>query len=181
MGTGSNQKLDYADYAAIPEDGQRYEVLDGRLHVVTPAPGTAHQHASKRLHRQLESYFEERSIGEVFDAPIDLILGPHDVLQPDLVVARPQQVSKCGIEGVPLLVVEIVSPSTREHDRVRKAARYAALGVPHLWLVDPAERRVECHRLETDGYALVTAGEASASVTAPDWPGLVIDLAPLWR
>ena len=85
MTAGLKQKLDYADYAAIPPDGQRYEILDGDLSV-TPAPSPWHQRASKRLQRQLEAYFEARGLGEVFDAPIDLILTNQDVVQPDLLV-----------------------------------------------------------------------------------------------
>lgn len=181
MRSGLNRKLDYSDYAAIPDDGRRYEILEGVLHV-TPAPSTGHQHASKRLQRQIEEYFEERSLGEVFNAPTDVILGPHDVVQPDLVVVgRPEQVSERGIEGVPLLVIEILSPSTREHDRTRKAARYATLGIPHFWLVDPDARRIECYRLEGDRYVLVTCGDGAASISHPDWPGLNIALAALWR
>lgn len=175
-----NRKLDYSDYAAIPDDGKRYEILEGTLHV-TPAPSTDHQHASKRLQRQLEDYFEGRSLNEVFNAPIDLILDPHDVVQPDLVVARREQVSKRGVEGAPLLVVEILSPATREHDRSRKAARYAALGIPHYWLVDPDARRIECYRAEDGRYVLATRGEGAASVSHPDWPDLTLELAPLWR
>ncbi len=181
MRSGLNRKLDYSDYAAIPDDGRRYEVLEGSLHV-TPAPSTGHQHAAKRLFRQVEEYFEGRSLGEVFFSPIDVILGPHDVVQPDLVVvARREQVSKRGVEGVPLLVIEILSPSTREHDRSRKATRYAALGIPHFWLVDPDARRIECYRLEGPRYALATRGEGAAAVSHPDWPGLTLELAPLWR
>ena len=85
MVTGLKQKLDYSDYAAIPPDRNRYEVLDGEL-LVTPAPSPLHQRVSKRLQRQLEQFFEAGGRGEVFDAPIDVILSVHDVVQPDLVV-----------------------------------------------------------------------------------------------
>lgn len=176
-----SRKLDYSDYAAIPEDGNRYEVLEGSLHV-TPAPSTGHQHASKRLHRQLEAYFEGRSLGEVFYSPLDVILSPHDIVQPDLVVVeRPEQVSKRGVEGSPLLAVEILSPSTRQHDRRRKFKRYAALRIPHYWMVDPEARRLECYRLEGDWYSMVVSGEGIASVAHPDWPGLTLELSSLWR
>jgi len=105
-------KLDYDDLATAPEDGNRYELLDGDL-FVTPAPSPQHQRASKRLQRQLEHYFEERGLGEVFNAPLDVILTRRDVVEPDLVVvADAQQISARGIEGAPMLVVEILSPST---------------------------------------------------------------------
>ncbi len=176
-----HRKLGYADYAAIPDDGKRYEVLDGALYL-TPAPNPLHQRASKRLQRQLEAYFEERSLGEVFNAPIDVILSPHDILQPDLVVvAQPTQISKRAIEGAPLLVVEILSPSTKERDRVRKRCRYAATGVRHFWILDPDSRTLECFRLQGEIYETVVTFDASARVAHPEWPELVLDLPALWR
>jgi len=181
MITGLKQKLDYSDYARIPPDGKRYELLDGDVYV-TPALSPLHQRVSKRLQRQLEAYFEVSGRGEVFNAPIDLILTPHDVVQPDLVIVTdPGQVSGRGIEGPPALVVEVLSPSTRDHDRTVKARRYAALGIRHYWVVDPEASRVECYRGETAGYALVVKAEGEASMSHPDWPGLTISLAELWR
>jgi len=181
MITGLKQKLDYDDYARIPPDRNRYEILEGELYV-TPAPSPLHQRVSKRLQRQLEAYFEVRGLGEVFNAPIDLILTPHDVVQPDLVVVTdPNRVSKRGIEGTAALVVEILSPSTHDHDRTAKARRYAALGIPHYWLVDPEGSRIECYRAQAGGYAPVVEGHGEASLAHPDWPGLTLTLADLWR
>ena len=181
MSIGLKQKLDYSDYAGIPPDRNRYEILEGHLYV-TPAPSPLHQRVSKRLQRRLEAYFEGHSLGEGFNAPIDLILTPHDVVQPDLVVVtNPAQVSQRGIEGSPTLVVEILSPSTRDHDRTVKALRYAALGIPHYWLVDPDGSRVECYRAEQGAYTLVIEGRGEASLSHPDWPGLTLALGDLWR
>src|SRR2546422_11713025 len=85
MTRGLKQRLDYTDYTQIPADGKRWELLDGDV-CVTPVPSPTHQRVSKRLLHQLEAYFEVRGLGEVFIAPIDVILSPHDVVQPDLVV-----------------------------------------------------------------------------------------------
>lgn len=181
MITGLKQKLDYSDYARIPPDGKRYELLEGDVYV-TPAPSPRHQRISRRLQRQLEDYFHARGLGEVFNAPIDLILTPHDVVQPDLVVVtEPAQVSDRGIEAPPALVVEVLSPSTREHDRTVKGRRYAALGIRHYWVVDPEASRIECYRAEAGAYALTVQAEGNASLSSPDWPGLTISLADLWR
>jgi Uma2 family endonuclease len=175
------RKLEYSDYAAIPDDGKRYEVLEGSL-FVCPAPSPFHQRVSKRLQRQLEAYFEDGAMGEVFNAPIDLILSRHDIVQPDiLVVARADQISKRGIEGAPLLAVEVLSPSTRDHDRTRKSRRYAALGLVHYWIVDPEAHRIECYRAGAWKYDLVAEAEGPATLRHPDWTDLVIDLAALWR
>lgn len=177
----SSRKLDYSDYAAIPNDGKRYEILQGQL-IVNPAPTPLHQRVSKRLQRQLEDYFEARSLGEVFDAPIDAILGPHDIVQPDLVVvARPEQISKRGIEGAPLIAIEVLSPSTRSLDRTRKGRRYLELGIVHYWIVDPDAHWIECFRAEDAWYVRVLRGEGATFVSHPDWPELEIDLAKLWR
>ena len=181
MTTGLTRKLDYGDYVRLPDDGKRYEILDGELYV-TPAPSPLHQRVSKRLQRKLEDYFEARELGEVFNAPIDMILGRHDVAQPDiLVVTNPGQISGRGIEGAPLLVVEVLSPSTRSHDRGVKMRRYAALAIPYYWIVDPESHWVARYRPDGDSYQHVETGEGNAELAPSDWPGLRISLADLWR
>jgi len=180
MAVTLKRKLDYDDYAGIPPDRNRYELIDGDLHV-TPAPSPIHQRVSRRLQRFMEDYFHPRGLGEVFNAPIDLILTPHDVVQPDLLVAAPGQVSARGIEGAPVLVVEILSPSTTRQDRTVKAQRYAALGVAHYWIADPEARKLECYRLSAAQYTLLVLGEGDAVLVHPDWPELSIPLAALWR
>ena len=176
---GLKQVLDYDDCAVIPSDGKRYELLEGDVHV-TPAPTPLHQWVSKRLQRQLEAYFEARGLGRVYDAPIDVILTPHDVVQPDLVVVTDlSQISARGIEGAPTLLVEVLSPTILVYDRTTKSRRYAALGVPHFWLVEPEPRRLECYRLEGSAYQRVAVAERDAILDFPDWPGLVIRLGDL--
>ena len=174
-------KLDYSDYLVAPDDCNCYEILEGDLYV-TPPPTPRHQRVSRRLQRQLEDYFHARSLGEVFNAPVALILTQQDIVEPDLlVVADPEQVSDRGIEGPPLLVVEILSPSTRHKDRGVKARRYAELGVRHYWIVDPEANRVECLRLDSGTYELVTAVGGHSSLAHPDWDDLVIDLEIVFR
>jgi Uma2 family endonuclease len=175
------RKLHYSDLKVTPDDGARYELVRGEL-LVTPSPSLMHQRVSKRLSRTLMEYFEDRSIGEVFVAPTDVILTNHDVFVPDLlVVGHPADLSKRGIEGPPLLVVEILSPSTRRQDRGPKARRYAELGVDHYWIVDPDRRRVECHRLVQGSFRPVVHAEGNTTLVHPSWDGLTVDLAALWR
>ena len=181
MTQGLKQKLDYDDLAYAPDDGRRYELLDGSL-VASSSPRPLHQRVSKRLQRQLEDHFEDRGLGEVFAAPVDVVLAYHDVVVPDLVVVTtPAQVTERAIEGAPTIVVEILSPSTNERDRNVKAGRYATLGVPHYWIVDPIEEAIECYKLEATGYALVISATGSAQLTHPDWPDLTLYLAAIWR
>jgi Uma2 family endonuclease len=177
---GVRTKLVYEDLLDTPADGKRSELLEGDLYV-TPAPSPLHQRTSKRLQRMLEAYFEARGIGEVFNAPLDVILTQQDVVEPDLlVVADPAQISTRAVEGPPLLVVEILSESTERTDRNRKAQRYAALGVFHYWIVDPRSRMIECYRLGGGRYQDVLRAGVGAEFRHPDWPELAIDTAALW-
>lgn len=173
-------KLTYEDYRQIPEDRRRHELVEGQLHM-TPAPETDHQHVSKRLFLILFMFFEEGGRGRVFYAPIDVILSDEDVVQPDLVVVTVVgQITKRGIEGPPTVMVEILSPSTARYDRNVKARRYAELGVPHYWIVDPDARTFECYALQDGRYVLRTSGRDLGIVAPPDFPGLTIPLADLW-
>jgi len=181
MRSSLKAKLDYSDYLAAPDDGNRYEILQGELYV-SPPPTPVHQRVSKRLQRQLEAYFEARALGEVFDAPIGLILTTHDIAEPDLlVVTDAAQITERGIEGPPLLVVEVFSPSTRGRDTGVKARRYAELGIPHYWLVDPGARCIECQVLDAGAYRLAITAEGDARLSHPAWPELTVDLSELWR
>jgi Uma2 family endonuclease len=179
MGTGLKTKLDYGDYCAIPPDGKRYELLSGDLHV-TPAPSPSHQRVVLRLARVLQDYFGQPA--EVFVSPIDVILTEQDVVQPDLVVVSgPAQVSDRGIEGPPLLVVEVLSPTTSAYDRTTKALRYAALGVTHYWIADLPAKRLECYRREASGYQQAASAAGDERFRHPDFPGLDFPISILWR
>jgi Uma2 family endonuclease len=176
-----NRKLEYTDLQVSPDDGRRFELAQGDL-LVTPSPTPMHQRVSRRLHGQLEAYFHDRSLGEVFDAPVDVILTPQDVFVPDLlVVAEPSHVSGRGIEGPPLLVVEILSPSTQKVDRGVKARRYAELGVAHYWIVAPEQQRLECYRLEDGVFRRLIEAEGDVTLKHPSLDGLSVDLSALWR
>lgn len=151
----------------FPEnDGKRYEILDGEL-VVNASPSRRHQQLSKRLQYHLYRHVEvEGKRGEVYNAPFDVILSQDNVVVPDLIyvsLERAAGFSKRGLECAPDLVVEILSPSTRGHDRgavcrmrAFGATRriYARFGVLELWLVDPDDDTVEVWRLEAGEYVL---------------------------
>jgi Uma2 family endonuclease len=174
-------RVSYADLERMPDDGRRFEIIDGELIDVTPSPSPLHQRVAKRLQRQLEAYFEAGGLGEVFDAPVDLVLTPHDVFIPDIVVVTDKEsVTHRAIEARPALVVEVLSPSTARFDRVKKANRYAALGIPNYWILDPVARRLDCFHLAEGVYQLAASGEESQQVDAPNVPGLRIDLAAIW-
>jgi Uma2 family endonuclease len=177
----ARHKLGYDDLVRLPDDGLIRELLDGVL-VVSPSRAPNHQRVVLRLARQLQDYVEQHRLGELFVAPLDVILGPHDVLEPDLLVVTDSRLTtERAIEGPPALVIEVLSPSSAARDRVAKAHRYAAGGVPHFWLVDIERRRIECLRLEGGCYRVVAEHESDGTLAHPEWPGLAVDLAALWR
>ena len=127
--------LTYADYAALPDDGRRYEILAGEL-AVTPAPGRRHQEIVGELFSMLHGPVKARGLGQVFVSPFDVILDDTSVVRPDIVyvaIDRLAIVSERGVDGAPSLAVEVVSPSTRQRDREAKRELYARHGVPHFW------------------------------------------------
>lgn len=122
------------DLAGLPDDGQRYEIIDGVL-VVTRSPVSRHQFVSAGLCSQLGAACPAHL--RVVYAPLDVVLGDHTVLEPDLLVARRDQFDSAGLPGRPELAVEILSPSTRVIDRGLKREAFERAGTPAYWLVDP--------------------------------------------
>ena len=179
MPHGLARKLTYSDLPEEPTDGKRYEIIRGRLYV-TPSPRRAHQIISVRLERALENYFEPRG-RMMLHAPIDVILTAHDIFVPDIVVFDPKiDDSERGIEHPPLLVVEILSPSTRGRDLRLKHVRYSELGIDHYWVVDPRELSLTCFMLEGETYRMRVPPVAEGLLRHPDFEGMAIDVGRLW-
>ncbi len=175
-------KLSIDEYMELPNDGKRYQILDGVLDV-TPAPNPRHQRVSRRLQWHLMEALERTGRGEVFDAPTDVILDRHNVVQPDLIFIPKDRLGIIGeknVQGVPDLVIEILSPSTRRTDVLVKSEIYARFGVPHYWVVDPDIDRVEIYRLAGKAYQSVRTASAPAVLEHEDFPGLRIPLAEVF-
>jgi Uma2 family endonuclease len=133
----------YEDFAQLPDDGNRYEVLDGEV-IVTPSPSNLHQRVLANLLVELCLYVERYGLGVVLPG-VDLLFVEGQFLCPDMLFVPRSQVEGMAVYGVetkPSLVVEILSPSTRSYDRVKKPRRYADFGVPEYWVVDPIEKVV---------------------------------------
>jgi Uma2 family endonuclease len=134
-----------ADYERLPDDGLRYELLEGELRI-TPASGTFQQTVSGALFFHLFQRVQRLNQGRGFTAPVDVELGPATIVQPDLVVIRldgAATITPQRIVGPPDLVAEIVSPGTASYDRREKRDLYAAAGMREYWIVDPGSRTVE--------------------------------------
>jgi Uma2 family endonuclease len=178
-------RLTYADYLGFPDDGRRHELVDGE-HVVTPAPNLRHQRISGRLFESMSACARTSQLGEVFYAPVDVVLSDHDVVQPDLLYVSNDRGHILGeaIAGAPDLVVEILSASTARIDEVTKLGLYDRFDVREYWVVAPGVESVKVYRRMADGcFALaaeLTAGRDDRLAT-PLLPGFSIALRDLFE
>lgn len=134
------------DLDRFPDDGNRYELLEGWL-IVSPSPGTVHQALVGRLFRRLDEYVGDAGAGHVYPGG-DVRRGANTRLVPDVLVVSPG--GRPGLDWSAVterwLAVEVLSPSTERYDRGYKVNAYLALGVREVWLVDPRARAIEVHR-----------------------------------
>jgi Uma2 family endonuclease len=182
MAASTRVRFKADDIWDAPEDGKRYEVVDGDLYMTT-APDLDHQRPSMGLSGFIRWYLRTHPIGEIFAAPVGLILDDENGLQPDLVYvskARAAILTRRGIRGTPDLVVEVLSPSTADRDRGIKLRRYAAAGVPHYWIVAPETHTLEAYRLEEYTYQLTVTCGPGDTFRPELFPGLEIPIAELW-
>ena len=155
------KKMTYADFLEmdIPEgDTSIYELIHGEI-VKRASPNTPHQRVSRKLVYQLEHFNIQKKLGELFHAPFDVYLDEENAgIQPDLLFVTHERWfgvrENNGIVGAPDLIVEIISKSTMDKDRVIKKDLYEQFGVREYWIVDPRNRSIEVYRLENDRYRL---------------------------
>jgi Uma2 family endonuclease len=178
----ANHSWTREDLARLPDDGNRYEVLDGEL-LVTPAPSFRHQLVATQLALALESYCRAMAIGVVVTP--GAVVWSHNELIPDIVVfgGDPAELRTLdwGTLPTPLLVVEVASPGTQRRDRSVKRRTYLeSLGIPAYWLVDPVAETIEALSTTDRPY---TVGIGDTLVWSP--PGaaepFALPLAALFR
>ncbi len=173
----------YEDYCELPDDGNRYEVIDGVL-FMAPAPLTIHQRIVRSLFFLLWPFVRDGGLGEVFDAPCDVVLSREDVFQLDILFVSADRIhiiTERACEGPPDLVVEVLSPSTRQRDLELKRFRYAFFGVLEYWLVDPERRSILVLDL-VDGEYMERGNYGVGDVLDTTLiPGLVIPLARVFE
>ena len=172
--------LTYDDLAAMPDDGKRYELIEGRLFELT-SPLGVHQDLARFLFRLLDGEASAKNLGEVYFAPVNVVLSAMNVLQPDLLfIARDRAhiFNRAYVEEPPDLVVEILSPSTGARDRTVKAELYARFGVREYWMVDPEHRTLSILDLGANGYE--SSPEENGRVRSAVLAGLVVDVTALF-
>lgn len=162
----------------LPDDGNRYELFDGTL-VVTPSPAAPHQGVIALLLDRLVPYLAAERVARVMTSPADLRLDGRQVAQPDIfVLPGPTLPRTWDAAPLPLLAIEVISPSSARYDRAFKRRYYQRAGVPEFWVVDPDARMVERWR-PGDERPEVLDGDITWQPAA-ELPPLVIDLRAMF-
>jgi len=182
MGTEVIPKLTYEEFRQLPDDGKRYELIHGEVHL-SPAPNTRHQWVSHNLDMSVGIHVQQNRLGEVWVAPLDVRLSEDTAVQPDLIFvsnARAEIIHEDYIAGAPDLVVEVLSPSTARHDRATKLRIYAEAGVPHVWFLDPLAKTVEQLKLQGSKYVVDSVLAGDQVLKSDLFPGWELPLDKLF-
>jgi Uma2 family endonuclease len=157
----------YEDWLGFPNDGWKYEIINGVLHM-SPPPLIDHQDILLELVTRMRLHAQRRRLGKVLCAPCGVRLPGQPVpVEPDILFVRRERLAILGkryVEGAPDLIVEILSPSNATYDLETKYALYEQAGVAEYWLVNPWEQWVRIYTLTDGGYQL--ASEAGLDGTA---------------
>lgn len=147
-GLPHGRPLTKADLADVPEDGHRYELIDGTL-IVSPAPKVRHQAVVVELIVLLRPLTPEGY--RLLAAPLDVVLSDDTVVQPDVLMARRADFTEHDLSGPPVLAIEVLSPSTRGVDLLLKRERLERAGCEHYWVIDPDEPAITAWSLGSKG------------------------------
>lgn len=175
------EPLTVADYERLPDDGLRYELMDGEL-IEMPAPTIFHQLVLAEYYVQLRQHVHQFRLGRALFSPVDVELSPLNVVQPDLIfvsTANDHVLTGKRVVGAPDLVVEATSPESRVRDMVRKRDKYQHAGVREYWLIDTKARTHTTWALEGRYYVEIPADEdgKARSIVIPT---LTIDVEALF-
>lgn len=172
----------YEDWLRLPDDGFRYEVLDGELYM-SPPPTISHQNAATLLAARMRTYADDHDLGLVLTSPVGVRLPDQEVpLQPDILFVSKERSDIVGqdyIEGTPDLIVEVLSPSNWLYDRGKKQEAYRQAGVREYWIVDYRAKTVEVLVLEESAYVLIDKfgeGDVARSAVLTDFEVAVGDV-----
>lgn len=175
--------LTYREYREMEfddDDNFQYELINGEL-MRKASPTIEHQRLVRKIAFAIEKYLEAKPIGEVFFAPLDVVLDEHNVPQPDIFfVGKDKQFildeNEQVIIGIPDLIIEILSPGSVKRDRIVKKKVYEQFGVPEFWLVDPSYKNVEIFRLTDGTYELLDFIEVTGTVKSVVLEGFELGL-----
>ncbi len=170
-------KLTVKELYEIYPPESRVELINGEVYEM-PAPTTSHQRVLFRIAKRLD---EAKGKGEVLIAPVDVMLSEDILLQPDLVLVLDTTKVKDRVEGVPDLVVEVVSPSSLKRDVVDKFRLYEKYGVKEYWLVFPAEKSLLIFTLTDKGYELFSEAHEKGRVKSKLIEGFELEVSEVFQ
>lgn len=171
----------YDDYAKMPED-RRYELVEGEL-VEMSAPDLVHQLVVGEIYNAIRKFVRARRLGIVLVSPVDVVLNPHNTLQPDVVFIskkRRKILTEPNVQGAPDLAVEVTSAGTRLRDRRVKPKLYEKFGVKEFWLVDRDAKTIVVHALRGKRYQKKQYGPGDA-LRSTVLPGFKLAVAPVFK
>lgn len=168
----------FAEYQSWSGD-ERYEVIGGEPFCMS-SPTVLHQEICFNLSLALGTHFRGKPC-KLFFAPLDVRLSDIDVVQPDLlVVCNKKQLTTNYVDGPPDLVIEVTSPSSLRHDRLRKFRLYAAFGVKEYWVLTPSPPMAEVYLLDGPGYRAHGAYSEKDILLSPSFPDLKLELEAIF-
>ncbi len=174
--------LTYRHLTQLPDDGKRYEILEGDL-VVSPSPNRTHQRCVWRLIAFFQQG-ENRGYGQGYAAPFDVVFDDFTVTEPDVFFIRTDRLSivtESHVQGPPDLIVEVLSPSTRIRDQEIKAHLYAHFGVGTYWVVDPDIKTLTIYQLAPGGYEMLASFNGEQVVHSALFPDVALTVRDIFR
>lgn len=177
------EKYSYADYQGWDE-GERLELIDGEIFVMSPAPSRKHQQVLRELSTAFSIFLRDKDC-EAFFAPFDVRLLTENkeedditnVVQPDLaIICELEKLDEKGCNGAPDMIIEILSPSSVKLDRWKKYQLYEKAGVKEYWIVDPNNESVEVHLLTGEQYKFQGVFTKGDTISVDTLSGLNLDL-----
>lgn len=184
MPVQTTTRLTYDDFVKLPDDGKRYEIIDGELYV-NAAPVPRHQDIVGNIYFALRIWFKANG-GKVFVAPLDVVFDEYNVVEPDVIAINPARMAILGeknLQGAPNLLVEVLSHGSRRNDEIRKRKLYEQRGVDEYWIVDPEIELVKIYRRTAVAFEAVAEinTEDGGTITTPLLPGFQLDVRDVFE
>jgi len=179
--TGPKRRWTYDEMlAALPESTEPMELWEGELRM-SPSPKPDHQDIVFSLAQRLKEFVHHRKLGKVYVSPLDVVLTPTQVVQPDVFFISQDNLSiiQDRIRGVPDLIVEVVSAGSLQRDTVEKRALYEKFRVMECWIVDPESRSIEVFSLVRGRYRTISRGQHSEAATSKLLAGFAVKFGEL--
>lgn len=180
-------KVTYAEFRSMEfdeADNYQYELLNGEV-VKKASPTVLHQRISMRLLTTFLKFLEQHPAGELFHAPLDVVLDEFNVPQPDIIFIRRTRLTIIDeqeqiVRGAPDLLIEILSPGSIRRDRFDKKDLYERYGIEEFWIVDPNNQSIEVYQLEEGAYQLFAFAAGSGPVQSSILEGLMVETGELF-